>query len=65
MAIFTPILDIVAGVSILVGNTTALDTSILRFKDKSLTLRQILGFSFAGVGLGNLWVIREARKKGE
>ena len=60
MAIFTPILDIVAGVSILVGNTTVLDTPILR-----LTLRQILGFSFAGIGLGNLWVIREARKKGE
>ena len=51
MAIFTPILDIVAGVSILVGNTTVLDTPILRFKDKSLTLRQILGFSFAGIGL--------------
>tara|TARA_X000001036_G_scaffold276209_1_gene256500 strand:- start:534 stop:731 length:198 start_codon:yes stop_codon:yes gene_type:complete len=65
MAVFTPILDIVAGVSILIGNTTALDTPILRFKGNSLTLRQILGLSFAGVGLGNLWVIREARKKGE
>jgi hypothetical protein len=65
MTVFSPILDIVAGVSILVGNTTALDTPVIKFKGLVITLRQILGLGFAGVGLGNLWVIREARKESE
>ncbi len=63
MAVFSPILDIVAGVSILVGNTTALDTPIITFKGKSITLRQVLGIGFAGVGLGNLWAIKQSQKE--
>ena len=63
MTVFSPILDIVAGVSILVGNTTALDTPIIKFKGLVITLRQILGLGFAGVGLGNLWAIKQSQKE--
>tara|TARA_R100000005_G_C4994137_1_gene201142 strand:- start:329 stop:544 length:216 start_codon:yes stop_codon:yes gene_type:complete len=65
MSVFSPVLDIVAGVSILVGKTTALDKPLLTVKGLSLTYRQILGLGFAGVGLGNLWTIRQAQKGGE
>ena len=65
MSVFSPVLDIVAGVSILVGKTTALDKPLLTVRGLSLTYRQILGLGFAGVGLGNLWTIRQAQKVGE
>ena len=65
MSVFSPVLDIVAGVSILVGKTTALDKPLITVRGLSLTYRQILGLGFAGVGLGNLWTIRQAQKVGE
>ena len=54
MSVFSPVLDIFAGVSILVGKTAALDKPLITVKGLSLTYRQILGLGFAGVGLGNL-----------
>ena len=65
MSVFSPVLDIVAGVSILVGKTTVLDKPLITVRGLSLTYRQILGLGFAGVGLGNLWTIRQAQKVGE
>lgn len=65
MSVFSPVLDIVAGVSILVGKTAALDKPLITVKGLSLTYRQILGLGFAGVGLGNLWTIRQSQKVGE
>tara|TARA_B100000073_G_C23468755_1_gene466533 strand:- start:336 stop:542 length:207 start_codon:yes stop_codon:yes gene_type:complete len=63
MSVFSPVLDIVAGVSILIGNNALLDTPLLTVKGLSLTYRQVIGLSFAGVGLGNLWTIRQAQKE--
>ena len=63
MSVFSPVLDIVAGVSILIGNNALLDTPLLTVKGLSLTYRQVIGLGFAGVGLGNLWTIRQAQKE--
>ena len=42
MSVFSPVLDIVAGVSILIGNTTALDKPLITVKGLSLYLAKVI-----------------------
>jgi len=62
MAVMTSFFDIVAGVSILVGNSSLLDTPVIKLKNNSLTVRHVLGLGFAGIGLANLWSFEKSKK---
>ena len=57
MGIITPLLDVVAGVAILAGRSSLLDTGVFKTANTNFTIRHILAWGFIGVGVWNLWKI--------
>ncbi len=63
MGIITPLLDVVAGVAILAGRSSLLDTGVFKTANTNFTIRHILALGFIGVGVWNLWKIERAQDK--
>ena len=63
MAVITPFFDVVAGVAILAGRSSLLDTGVFKTANTNFTIRHILALGFIGVGVWNLWKIERAQDK--
>ena len=63
MGFITPLLDVVAGVAILAGGSSLLDTGVFKTANTNFTIRHILALGFIGVGVWNLWKIERAQDK--
>ena len=63
MAVITPFFDVVAGVAILVGRSSLLDTGIFKTANTNFTIRHLLALGFIGYGGWNLWKIERAQDK--
>ena len=63
MAVLTPFFDVVAGVAILAGRSSLLDTGIFKTANNNFTVRQLLALGFIGYGGWNLWKIERAQDK--
>ncbi len=63
MGILNAFFDVVAGVSILAGRSSLLDTRLTTVAGRNLTLRTTLGIGFFGVGFVNLWAASRRQKK--
>jgi len=63
MTVITSFLDVVAGVSILAGRSSLLDTSVFKTANSSFSIRQLLAVGFIGVGGWNLWNVQKAQNK--
>ena len=60
MAVLTPFFDVVAGVAILAGRSSLLDTGIFKTANNNFTVRQLLALGFIGYGGLNLWKMERA-----
>ena len=63
MGILNAFFDVVAGVSILAGRSSLLDTRLTTVAGRNLTLRTTLGLGFFGVGFVNIWAASRRQKK--
>jgi hypothetical protein len=63
MGIITPLLDVVAGVAILAGRSSLLDTGVFKTANTNFTIRHILALGFIGVGVWNLERAQDKLKK--
>lgn len=63
MAVLTPFFDVVAGVTILAGRSSLLDTGIFKTANTNFTIRHLLALGFIGYGGWNLWKIEKAQDK--
>jgi len=63
MAVITPFFDVVAGVAILAGRSSLLDTGIFKTANTNFTIRHLLALGFIGYGGWNLWKIERAQDK--
>ncbi len=63
MGILSSFFDVVAGVSILAGRSSLLDTTLTRIAGRNFTVRGALGLSFLSVGFINLWATSRKQKK--
>ena len=63
MTVITSFLDVVAGVSIIAGRSSLLDTSVFKTANSSFSIRQLLAVGFIGVGGWNLWNVQKAQNK--
>ena len=63
MAVMTPFFDIVAGVAILAGRSSLLDTKVFKTGGSNFTLRHLLGLGFVGYGGWHLWKVEQAQDK--
>ena len=63
MAVLTPFFDVVAGVAILAGRSSLLDTGIFKTANNNFTVRQLLALGFIGYGGWNLWKMERAQDK--
>ena len=63
MAVLTPFFDVVAGVAILAGRSSLLDTGIFKTANTNFTIRHLLALGFIGYGGWNLWKIERAQDK--
>ena len=63
MAVMTPFFDIVAGVAILAGRSSLLDTKVFKTGGSNFTLRHLLGLGFVGYGGWHLWKVEKAQDK--
>ncbi len=63
MTVITPFFDVVAGVAILAGRSSLLDTGVFKTANTNFTIRHILALGFIGVGVWNLWKIERAQDK--
>ena len=63
MGILSSFFDVVAGVSILAGRSSLLDTSLTTIAGRNLTVRGALGLSFLSIGFINLVATSRKQKK--
>ena len=63
MTVITPFFDVVAGVAILAGRSSLLDTGVFKTANTNFTIRHLLALGFIGVGVWNLWKIERAQDK--
>lgn len=63
MGILSSFFDVVAGVSILAGRSSLLDTTLTQIAGRNFTVRGALGLSFLSVGFINLWATSRKQKK--
>ena len=63
MGILSSFFDVVAGVSILAGRSSLLDTNLTTIAGRNFTIRGALGLSFLSVGFINLWATSRKQRK--
>lgn len=63
MGILSSFFDVVAGVSILAGRSSLLDTNLTTIAGRNFTVRGALGLSFLSVGFINLWATSRKQRK--
>lgn len=63
MGILSSFFDVVAGVSILAGRSSLLDTNLTTIAGRNFTVRGALGLSFLSVGFLNLWATSRKQRK--